>query len=264
MRKVWIIAKKEWAQVFRKRLVLWTVLFMPLLFAALPLIMLGFGDEMGMTDAAIEATDLPAEFIPLCEGLTGGECMQYYLLVQFMLFFLMIPMIVPMTFTSYSIVGEKTTRTLEPLLATPVTTLELLMGKMVAAAIPGVLATWLSFLLYIAGALILSPSQNVIRRLSDPLWLVAIFVVGPLMAVAAVSIMVMVSSRVTEPRVAEQISGLFVMPIVLLFVGQTVGLLIIDMQFVLWMALVFLVFDVLLVWLAMRVFQRENILTRWK
>jgi len=58
-------------------------------------------------------------------------------------------LIIPVNIAAYSVVGEKTTRSLEPLLATPITTAELLIGKNMAAAIPAVLATWAGFLLYL-------------------------------------------------------------------------------------------------------------------
>ena len=68
--------------------------------------------------------------------------MQIYLINEFLLLFMMMPLIIPITIAAYSIVGEKTTRSLEPLLATPITTAELLIGKGLAAAIPAIAATW--------------------------------------------------------------------------------------------------------------------------
>jgi ABC-2 type transport system permease protein len=74
----------------------------------------------------------------------------------------------------------------------------------------------------------------------------------------------MISSRVNDPRVAEQISGVFVLPVVFLFIGQTTGLILINEQFILWMALALLVLDGILFYFAVQVFQRETILSRWK
>ena len=47
----------------------------------------------------------------------------------FMFMFMIIPVAIPVTIAAYSIVGEKTTHSLEPLLATPITTSELLVGQ---------------------------------------------------------------------------------------------------------------------------------------
>ena len=103
-----------------------------------------------------------------------------------------------------------------------------------------------------------------VRKLFDPLWMTAIFVVGPLLSIMGVSIAVMISSRVNDPRVAEQISGIFVLPIVGLFIGQTTGFILVNQQFILWMVGVLLVLDIILFYFAIQIFQRETILSRWK
>ena len=190
--------------------------------------------------------------------------MLYYIVTQFILLFMMVPVIVPMTIAAYSIVGEKTTRTLEPLLATPVSTLEILVGKGLAGVIPAVLTTWGGYLIYAVGAHLMVDNPAVVSKLFDPLWIIAIFLVGPLLSIMGVSIAVMISSRVNDPRVAEQISGIFVLPVVGLFVGQMSGFLLINERFILWMAVVLAVLDAILFYFAVQVFQRETILSRWK
>ena len=264
MNKIWTLVRKEWAEVFKNRFVIFTVAFLPLLFAVLPLMILYFTKTSGDITDAMSMSDLPSSFLEMCGDLNAEGCMQYFVVSQFMLLFMMVPMIVPITFASYSIVGEKTARTLEPLLATPITTLELLVGKALAASIPAVIATWLSFLLYMLGAKFLAVSPAVLGKLFDPLWLSAIFVVGPLLALAGVSLAVMISSRVTDPRVAEQISAVFVLPLIGLFVGQSTGLIFVNEQLILWMAIGLLVLDLGLFAFAIQLFQRESILTRWK
>ncbi len=263
MRKVWVLMRKEWAEVFRNRLVLFTVGFLPLMLTALPLVVLSATRSSGGMDL-MTASDMPGGFAEMCGGLTGGECAQYFFVSQFMLLFMIMPLVIPATIASYSIVGEKTTRTLEPLLATPITTAELLAGKGLAAAIPAIAATWGAFLVFAAGAAVMAISPGVLGRLTDPLWLLAIFVVGPLLAVMAVSAAVMVSSRVNDPRVAEQLATLVIMPVMLVFFGQITGLLYLNERLILWIALGLLVVDAGLLAFATQLFQRETILTRWK
>jgi ABC-2 type transport system permease protein len=91
-----------------------------------------------------------------------------------------------------------------------------------------------------------------------------VLLVGPLLAVLSVNFAIMVSSRVNDPRVAEQLSVVTIVPIMGLFFGQVSGLLIINKQIVLILALVLLVIDAIMVQIAIRLFQRETILTRWK
>ncbi len=264
MKKIWTLVRKEWAEVFKNRFVFFTVAFLPLLFTVLPLVILYISKSSGEWSDAMSISDLPPQFVGGCGELDGAGCMQYFIVTQFMLLFMMVPMIVPITFASYSIVGEKSARTLEPLLASPITTFELLVGKALAASIPAVIATWVSFLLYMVGARMLAVSPEVLAKLFDPLWLSAIFVVGPLLALAGVSIAVMISSRVSDPRVAEQISAVFVLPLMGLFIGQSTGLIFINERLILWLAVGLFVLDAALFTFAMQLFQRETILTRWK
>jgi ABC-2 type transport system permease protein len=182
---------------------------------------------------------------------------------QFMLLFMLTPLIIPINIAAYSIVGEKTTRSLEPLLATPITTSELLLGKNLAAVIPAVLATWAGFLVYIIGAGIISSSPAVTRALLDPMWLLAVIVLGPLLAVMSVNFAIMVSSRVTDPRAAEQISAVIILPVLLVFFGQIAGLFV-NSALILGFSLIILIIDAVMIYLAVRTFQRETILTRWK
>ncbi len=262
MRKIKTIIRKEWAEVFKNRLVLSTVFFLPMLFTAIPLILLYTTRDVGIEGLT---SDIPAEFVQFCpEGLAGGACFQIFMVNQYMILFMMTPLIIPINIAAYSVVGEKTTRSLEPLLATPITTIELLIGKNLAAVIPAVLATWAGFILFIIGAWIIVRSPDVISALLDPMWWIAIIVVGPLLAILAVNFSLMVSSRVNEPRVAEQLSALVILPVLALFFAQIAGLIIVNRQIVLLLCLILLILDIVMVYLAVRLFHRETILTRWK
>jgi ABC-2 type transport system permease protein len=264
MKKIRVIIQKEWAEVFKNRLIISTVIFMPLLFSAIPLIILGVmpGDTGGVEDLT---TELPAQFEQFCaEDVSAAECFKIFMVNQFMLLFMMTPLIIPVNIAAYSIVGEKTTHSLEPLLATPITTTELLAGKNLAAAIPAVLGTWLGFFIFLIGAFIMSGSPQVVRSLMDPMWWLAIFVAGPLLAILSVNFAIMVSSRVNDPRVAEQLSAVVILPILGLFFGQISGLLLINSKLILLLSLVLALIDAALIYIAVRIFQREAILTRWK
>lgn len=263
MNRVYQIVLKEWAEVFKNRFVLFTVAFLPLLAAALPLGIL-YAVSSSPDFVTDIGEDIPAGFVALCNNLTGEECAQYFLISQFILLFMVLPLAIPITIASYSIIGEKTTRTLEPLLATPITTAELLGGKTAAAVIPGVTATWIAYLALVIGAALMDVGPGVMDRLLDPFWLTAVFVVGPLLALTGVSVAVIVSSRATDPRTAEQTSMLVMLPILAVFFAQIAGLILIDAKLVLLIALALIAADTALMTVAIRLFQRENILTRWK
>lgn len=262
MLKIKTILNKEWAEVFKNRMVVFSVIFMPLLFTALPLIFLFATRDTGLSNTS---SDLPASFAKLCSPeLTGGQCFQVYMSSQMMLLFMMMPLIIPVNIAAYSIVGEKTTHSLEPLLATPITTAELVTGKNLAAVIPAVIATWLGFGVYAIGAWIIVHNGAVMRALFDPMWLLAVFIAGPLLAVLSVNTSIMVSSRVNDPRVAEQLSAVVIVPLMAVFFGQISGLFILNSALIILFSAVLLLIDAGVVYLAVRLFQRETILTRWK
>jgi ABC-2 type transport system permease protein len=262
MNKIRTIIRKEWSEVFKNRLVLFTVAFLPLILTAIPLGIIYATSTSA--EFAGAAGDMPEQFNALCPPEFEGECFQVFLVSQFMIMFMIIPLAIPASISSYSIVGEKINRSLEPLLATPITTAELLIGKSLAAIIPALIATWAGFTIFILGSWILLSDSGTISSFLDGRWLIAIFVIGPLMALSAVSFSVIVSSRVNDPRVAEQVSMIIIMPVLAVFFGQLAGFLILDIRFMLISAFVLAIIDGILVYLSVRLFQRESILTRWK
>jgi ABC-2 type transport system permease protein len=258
-----ILIRKEWAELYRNTMLLGTVVFMPLLFAVIPIIMLwSMGDFTGeaMGDVMGGASQ---QFTALCQGLSTGNCSMAIFLAQFNTMFMFIPVILPATILPYAIVGEKNQRSLEPLLATPISTLDLLLAKALAAIIPATLATWLSFLIYMIASWFLLASKAVFGIIFQPYWLFAIFVIGPLLALLTADLALMVSARSSEPRAAQQVAGLVVLPLVLLLMGQMSGVLLITPAFTLLLGLLIIILDIILTYMAIKVFDREAILTRW-
>ena len=265
MKHIRTIVNKEWAEVFKNKLVLSVVLIMPLLFAILPLVMLGVTSTTSMLNISPEEAGLPPElFTNLCGGMNAGECTQVYMLSQFMLFFVMMPLIIPTTIAAYSIVGEKTTRSLEPLLATPTTTTELLTGKCFAAVIPAVGATFLSFLIFNIGISILGISSKVHAYVLSPVWLVGILLLGPVLSIISAMFAIFISSRVNDPRVAEQISSVMVVPFMGVFLASSMGAITLNVKSMVIAVVIAAIVAAGLLYLGTLIFDRENILTKWK
>jgi ABC-2 type transport system permease protein len=266
MKKIRTIIRKEWAEVFKNRMVIFTVAFLPLLMTAIPLGIIYSTRSVGSAAGNAINSQLPSEVTQsMCpSGLSGSDCFQVFMVSEFMMLFMLVPVAIPVTIAAYSIVGEKTTHSLEPLLATPITTVELLVGKCLAAVIPAILATYGAFGIFSLGSWMIVANKALLLALLDARWLIAIFIVGPLLALLAVVFSLMISSRVNDPRVAEQISMIIILPVLAGFFGQVAGLFVLNKQIISVVALVMLLLDALMVYLATRVFQREQILTRWK
>jgi ABC-2 type transport system permease protein len=172
-------------------------------------------------------------------------------------------MIVPSIIAAYSIIGEKTNRTLEPLLATPVRRWQLLAGKILAALLPAVLVTWISGGLFIVELAILTDA-NVVSHVATPGWLILFLAGTPLLGLIAVAVMTAISSRVNDTRTAQQLSVWAVVPIIGIVLGELSGQFELTALVAVITSLILVPLAALLTWGAAQLFQRETILTRWK
>jgi ABC-2 type transport system permease protein len=263
MRHIRTIIRKEWADVRRNRMVLSVVVLVPLLMVAIPVIMLAVTSRVGVSPGDLEEMGKMLE-APMFRGMGPVEAMQSALASSFLVLFLMMPLMVPVTIAAYSIVGEKVTRSLEPLLATPITTTNLMLGKGLAAALPGVVMAWLSYGVFLIFARFFAVSDRVFRTFLDPMWLVAMFVLAPLLTILAVNVGIIISSRTSDPRAAEQLGSLLVLPLMALFIGPMAGVMQLSDRLFWITSLIVAVLDVALLYIAVALFQRETILTRWK
>ena len=104
MNKIETIVRKEWAEVFKNRLVLFTVAFLPLIMTVIPLgILFSMRGDSALSSAT---SSMPEQFNAFCPAnLSGGECFQVYMVSQFMIMFMILPLAIPSTISAYSIVG---------------------------------------------------------------------------------------------------------------------------------------------------------------
>ena len=263
MNDIRTIVTKEWVDVRQNKMVASVVLLVPLLMTAIPVVMLYIFRGVPISPGDVqEMSAMLAN--PIFAGMDAREAMQSVLATNMMLLFLIMPLMVPVTIASYSIVGEKITRSLEPLLATPITTTNLLLGKSLAAVVPGVVTTWFCYLIFVIVARFLVISDRVFGVFVNGMWIVAMLVLVPLLTILAVSIGVIISSRVNDARAAEQLGSLVILPFMVLFLGVVSGFILLNAA-TFWVAsgLIALV-NVGLVYIGVKLFQRETILTRWK
>lgn len=263
MKQVRTIIAKEWEDMRRNKLVFYMVVFLPLVMTAIPVVMLYVMRQVPTSQQDMEEMGRMLAN-PLFSGLAPAEAVQSVMASNFLLLFLMMPLMMPVTIAAYSIVGEKVSRSLEPLLATPITTAQLLLGKGIAAALPGVGMAWISYAIFLICARFFSVSDRVFRIFVNPMWLIAMFVLAPLLTVLAVVVGIIVSSRTSDPRAAEQLGSLVILPLVGFFVATMAGFVMLN-SLTFWLSsLIVALADVGLLYLGIALFQRETILTRWK
>lgn len=200
---------------------------------------------------------------PRLRELEPEAAIQAWIFQQFLVLLVLTPVTGAMSIAAYSIVGEKQARTLEPLLATPLTTFELLAAKVLGALLPALGLTVATFGLYLAGVAVFA-DPGAFRALLTPASLGVAFVFGPLAALAALQLAVCVSSRVNDPRGAQQIGALIVLPVTAAFIVQITGMLQLTLPVIASVALALVGVNIGLMLLGISLFERESILTRWK
>jgi ABC-2 type transport system permease protein len=200
---------------------------------------------------------------PSLRGLDPEGAIQAWIFQQFLVLLVLAPVAGSMSVAAYSVIGEKQARTLEPLLATPITTFELLAAKVLASLLPAVGVTIACFAVYVGG-IALFGRPGVFAAVLTGRSLAVMFVLGPLAALAALQLAVCVSSRVNDARSAQQIGALVVLPIAGLLVAQISGAVLLTAPVIALIAAGLAAVNVVLMLFAIALFDRESILTRWK
>jgi ABC-2 type transport system permease protein len=260
-RHIMAVMENEWAQLIRNRVVVFTTLVPTVLLVTLAIAVLGltaFIPESGATTQLLQQGGVDGAIF------SGSDNLRASLLNPFLVLFQVIPLVVPITIASYSIVGEKQLRTLEPLLATPIKTWELLAAKGLAAGIPGILSTWWGFALFALVARFIAPEYVYSHLILSPTWLLAIVLLTPIFTFLAVGLGVIISSRVKDPNSAQQLGSLLILPLIGFLIAQVSGAVQVGVSVVLWIAVGVGVIDVVLLWVSVRLFRREEILTAWQ
>jgi ABC-2 type transport system permease protein len=242
----WIIASKELSIFRKKKSVLYSVIIFPLF--------VGIG--------------LPylIHFILTRSGSITPDVLAGLLIVinAFAFFFIIGAATLPTAIASYSIVGEKQEQSLEPLLATPTTDGEILLGKSIGALLPPLVASWLGAVLFMS--LIDYFLFGLLGYLYYPNWVIAVIMLllVPLSAITAVEMSVIISARVNDVRSAQQLGSLIVFPFAIIYVLGEIGVFPLTVPYLLILAAIILVVDIGLFFLSMATFRREEILTKWK
>jgi ABC-2 type transport system permease protein len=107
-------------------------------------------------------------------------------------------------FSTYAVITDKAKRTLESLLATPVSLRQIWWGKSLAVSLPSIAITFIVLLLAIlvTNMLVILPSIGVFL-LPSPLALVSWLVIVPIMVYFVVSIVTFLQLIMTNPRIAN-------------------------------------------------------------
>ncbi|MBE7551967.1 MAG: stage II sporulation protein M [Anaerolineales bacterium] len=176
-------------------------------------------------------------------------------------FLLMIVGFFPISFSLIialeSFVGEKERNSLEPILSMPVSDLELYLGKMLSSLLLPLVASYLGITVFLLSRLLTTP------RWVPPLDLAVLMVLLTTMeAIVMVSGAVVVSSQTTSVRAANLLASFIIIPMALLVQAQSIIMFYAEYNALWWIVLALMVVSLILVRMGIRIFNREEILSK--
>jgi ABC-type Na+ efflux pump permease subunit len=263
------IAWKDLQEVRRNRMAWSPMLILPLIFCIIiPVVVLVIMPGLIASDPATVNSPLddiqallallPAELATQIRGMNTAQVLAFFVLaLMFAPMFLIMPLMTASIIGAESFVGEKERKTIEALLYTPATDRELLLGKLLAAVIPALIVAWGSFLLY---TFVLNTlGWPIMGRIWFPTaaWLPMMLWLAPAFAVLGLLASILISARVNSFMEAYQLTGVLVIPVVLLMIGQVSGLLYVGPNLIFGLGAVVWLVNLGLLALALRIFSRR-------
>ena len=271
VKKIMVIARKDMLEVRQNKAAFLPMMIVPLVFIVLiplliTLVLPSIGgaveDFTNDPDMQIFFTMMPAQMRDILDGLDPTQTMIVTMLgYVFAPMFLIVPLMFATTIAAESFAGEKERKTLEALLYLPISDLELFLGKVLSAAMPAVLITWLCFVLYTIIVNVVPYSYFDRVWFPLPVWWWLIFWVTPALVAMSISLTVLISTRVQTFMGAYQTSSSVVLVVVVFFIGQITGVLYLSPQTAFFIGLGFWALAALIGRIAVGSFNRQKLLT---
>ncbi len=255
-----IVARKEIKEiVLRSKLILSMVFILPVVFGVIMPCVLAW-ITLPMIAAPVTGYSIP----PLTDNWflipPGGQFYIFFINLYAGLLNLIQPLMIPVYIAADSFAGEKERRTLEPVLATPITDFELLFGKALTSLIPALTVSIFSISLSVISVNVIS--FQVFGFILYPVApILMLYVLGiPLMSLLTVFVMVLVSSKVNRVREASQVGGVVITPLIILFFTQIFGVVELSLLTVTVYILVLIFAVVGLMFASLKVFNRQKLI----
>lgn len=164
------------------------------------------------------------------------------------------PITVALVLALESFVGEKERRSLEPLLNSPLSDAQIYIGKLIAALIPPLIASYSAMLLYLV---FLSRQSG---WLPSTTLIIQVCLLALVNCLVMISAAIVVSSQTTSMRSANLLAVFIILPMALLLQGQS-AVIVWSNEHILWLTVVGLVIiAILLIRTGLAHFNREELI----
>lgn len=166
------------------------------------------------------------------------------------------PISVSLVIALESFVGEKERRSIEPILSTPLTDVQLYLGKLIAVIFPPLIASYLGISVYLIGV------YRQVGWMPDPTLLLQVIALATVQTLVMVSGAVVVSSQTTSVRAANLLASFIIIPMAILLIGESMIMFWAQYSILWWVILGQAVIAGLLIRTGIAHFNREELLGR--
>lgn len=236
LRMALIITRREVRDQFRDWRIIFPVFVLTLIFPAL------------MNFTARQAVN----FVERYNAPVVGDRLIPFLLMVVGFF----PISVSLVIALESFVGEKERRSIEPLLCSPLSDGQMYLGKLLAAMVPPLIASYMGIGVYLAGV------YFQVDWRPEPILLVQILLLTTVQAILMVSGAVVVSSQTTSVRAANLLASFIIIPMAFLIQGESIVMFWARYKVLWWAILGQILIASLLIRTGIAYFNREEMLGR--
>ena len=195
LKKAWIVTRREIKDQFRDWRIIAPIIILTVFFPGL------------MNFTAQQAVDFVAKY--------GAPIIADRLIPFLLMVVGFFPISVSLVIALESFVGEKERRSIEPLLSSPLTDVQLYLGKLMAVIFPPLIGSFLGITVYLVGV------YRQVGWSPDPVLLIQVVSLAAVQSLVMVSGAVVVSSQTTSVRAANLLASFIIIPMAMLLVGES-------------------------------------------
>lgn len=256
-KKAYTVAIKDMTEIFSSPAIYGPMLGVPMLFSIILPVLTFYV-------AQISGPSIASKILATGSGVAPTTASSIIFMAYFAVsvlgpIFLTMPIFTASVIAADSFAGEKERKTSEALLAAPISTSELLLGKIASSFLPTMVLTLAVFAIYGTVTNYLAFKFFGVYVLPTPPWIFMLFT-APFLALATIGVVVWVSSHVKGIKESQQISTLLVLPILIMPFASILGFAALTVAFFEQVILLLVVVDAIVLYVGITSFRKESIL----
>lgn len=258
---IWTIMRKDVSDLRRNRNAMIPMFMLPvIMFVLVPIAIIAMCYALG--DKQVNIAGIIGNYASIIpKGYNSGQSLAYMVLIYYLApMYMLIPALVANVSASSSFVGEKEHRTLEGLMSSPVTNIELVVAKAMASMIPTLICSFCTAAIY--AVIIDGIGYQLFAGMVFPnlAWILIIFLTTPLTALLAVCIVTFISQKANTVMDAQGMGMVILIPFMGLISMLVGGYMSLNVQTISIAAVSLMIADIIGLFVISRITDSEDML----